>query len=87
MSIFSFLFMDSVHGHKVIDFIKSSTPPISKHNLENEIIAKFGDASFHTCSLVDLSAAQLISFLEQAGKLVVRNGISFIDANSVCDNE
>lgn len=79
--------MDSIHGHEVINFIKDSNPPISKHNLEREVVAKFGEATFHTCALTNLSAAELISFLEHAGKLIVRNGIAFINAANVCDDE
>ncbi|MBN1175570.1 YecH family protein [Candidatus Woesearchaeota archaeon] len=80
--------MDSIHGHEVITFIKESKPQISRHNLEIAISKKFGSESiFHTCVLNNLSAADLIAFLERAGKLVVRNGISYINSDLICDDE
>lgn len=40
--------MDSIHGHDVINFIKESKPPISRHNLELAISDKFESNSIFT---------------------------------------
>ena len=80
--------MESIHGHEVINFIQSSKPPISRHNLMNAISGEFGnEAIFHTCTQSNLSAIDLVSFLERAGKLVVIRGISFIKSDLVCDDD
>lgn len=80
--------MESIHGHEVINFIKETKPPISRHNLSLEISKKFGENNiFHTCALNNLSADDLIDFLERSGKLIVRNGVSFIQSDLICENE
>ena len=49
----------------------------TKQSLISEIIQRFGaDARFHTCSAENLTAEQLVVFLDANGKLVhQRNGL------------
>ncbi len=47
----------------------------TKASLTDEITANFGaDARFYTCSAVDLTAAQLVDFLDSKGKLIAAKG-------------
>ena len=49
----------------------------TKASLEQEIISKFGaDARFYTCSAENMTAADLVEFLDARGKLV-QHGAGF----------
>ncbi|MCF6628264.1 YecH family metal-binding protein [Raoultella ornithinolytica] len=63
--------MQSIHGHEVLQMMIDSGEPYSTATLEAAIIARFGaDARFHTCSAENLSAAELVAFLQKKGKFV-----------------
>lgn len=47
----------------------------TKASLAAEIVKQFGaEARFHTCSAEDLTAEELVEFLDSKGKLVAREG-------------
>ena len=47
----------------------------TRDSLNQEIIAKFGpDARFHTCSAEEMTAGELVAFLDSRGKLIPRDG-------------
>lgn len=63
--------MNKIHGHEVISMMIASGKTYTRASLTNEIISRFGaDARFYTCSADDLTAAELIDFLDSKGKLV-----------------
>ena len=63
--------MNKVHGHEVLEMMLASGKPYTKRSLTAEILSTFGsDTRFHTCSAEDLTAAELVEFLEARGKFI-----------------
>ncbi len=71
--------MEQVHGHDVISTIKDLDQTMSKSDLIETIVNKFGEETlFYNCSTDSMNAEQIISFFEQKGKLVItETGFSF----------
>ncbi|MBI5766632.1 MAG: YecH family protein [Verrucomicrobia bacterium] len=60
-----------VHGHEVIAMMLEATAPFTRESLLAAIHNQFGaDTRFYTCSAEGLSAAELITFLEERGKFM-----------------
>lgn len=67
--------MNRIHGHEVLQMMLASGRAYTRESLVNEVLGKFGpEARFHTCSAEDLTAAQLVDFLEAKGKFVPQEG-------------
>ncbi len=67
--------MNQIHGHEVINMILTSGKTYTKESLVEEIARNFGaDTRFYTCSAENLTAAQLVDFLDAKGKFVPQNG-------------
>ena len=61
----------SIHGHEVLRFMLASEHGFTRSSLVTAIEERFGlEARFHTCSAEDMTAAQLVDFLEARGKFV-----------------
>lgn len=61
----------SIHGHEVLEMILAAKQPFTQESLEQAIHQTFGkEARFHTCSAQDMTARQLIQFLESRGKFI-----------------
>ena len=61
----------SIHGHEVMHLMMEHGGSFTKQSLREAIVARFGaDARFYTCSADDMTAEQLIDFLEAKGKFV-----------------
>lgn len=75
----------SIHGHEVMHFMMERGGSFTKQSLREAIVARFGaDARFHTCSADNMTAEQLIDFLEARGKFIAdANGFNTC-ADKVC---
>jgi probable metal-binding protein len=63
--------MPSIHGHEVLQMMIASGESYTVATLEAAIIDRFGEeARFHTCSAENLSAAELVAFLQKKGKFI-----------------
>ena len=63
--------MQSIHGHEVLQMMIASGETYTVATLEAAIVARFGkEARFHTCSAENLSAAELVAFLQKKGKFI-----------------
>ncbi len=61
----------SVHGHDVMHMMLELGGQFTRDSLKSAIETRFGaDTRFHTCSAEDMTALQLIDFLEAKGKFV-----------------
>lgn len=59
----------SIHGHEVLQMMLAAGKQYTKASLRADILARFGDeARFHTCSAENLTADELIEFLDGRGK-------------------
>ena len=56
--------MNQIHGHEVMEMMLASGKTYTKETSVAEIVDKFGaDARFHTCSAENMTAGQLVEFL------------------------
>ena len=79
--------MNLIHGHEVLKMMLASGKTYSKAGLVAEIIQRFGaDARFHTCSAEDMTAEQLVAFLDAKGKLVSQAGGIQTSASLMCNH-
>lgn len=63
--------MQSIHGHEVLQMMIASGETYTVATLEAAIVSRFGkEARFHTCSAENLSAAELVAFLQKKGKFI-----------------
>lgn len=63
--------MQSIHGHEVLQMMIASGEAYSVASLEAAIVARFGDeVRFHTCSAENLTAGELVIFLQKKGKFI-----------------
>ena len=76
-----------IHGHEVLEMMIASGRGFSKKSLEEAIHQRFGrDARFHTCSGENMTARELIEFLEAKGKFVpAAEGFS-IGPTQICEH-
>jgi probable metal-binding protein len=78
---------NQTHGHEVIEMILQSGKAYSRDSLRADIIERFGqDARFHTCSAENLTAEELITFLEERGKFRAAADGFTIDQDQVCNH-
>ncbi|HWQ92892.1 MAG TPA: YecH family metal-binding protein [Clostridia bacterium] len=63
--------MSKIHGHEVLNMMLTSGKTYTRASLVADILIRFGvSARFHTCSAEDLTADELVTFLEAKGKFV-----------------
>ncbi len=72
---YTVLLMTQIHGHEVLQMMMTSGKAYTKPGLTQDIISKFGpEARFFTCSAENMTAAELVEFLDRKGKLVSEAG-------------
>jgi probable metal-binding protein len=77
--------MNLIHGHEVLQMMLASDKAFTKTSLLQEVNNKFGsDARFYTCSAENLTAEQLIDFLDSKGKLVWQSGAFQTSPDLLC---
>ncbi len=80
--------MKTIHGHEVLNMMLQAGHGFTRASLEQAILETFGsEARFYTCSAQDMTAAELIDFLEQRGKFVpVDEGFN-TRPDKICNHE
>ena len=79
---------ESVHGHEVLRMMVETDRPFTREALRTEIAKHFGeDARFHTCSSRDMTAGELIEFLETRKKFRLIEGGWKVDQDEICGND
>ena len=77
--------MASIHGHEVLHMILSSKVAFTQRSLIEAIHQRFGEeARFHTCSAENMTAAELVAFLEKKGKFSAADGGFTTSENKIC---
>ncbi len=78
---------EQIHGHEVMEMMIESGQTYTKESLKSEIISKFGeDARFFTCSAENMSAQEIIDFLETKGKFVSQEDGFKTDVDNICNH-
>jgi len=79
--------MNQIHGHDVLNMMLASGKTYTKATLVEDIIKKFGpDAKFHTCSAEDMTAVELVAFLEERGKFKPQAGGFQTSKDVICQH-
>ncbi len=76
------------HGHEVLHMMEGNSYT-TKQQLTDAIISRFGaDERFYTCSAENLTAAELVDFLEARGKFMPAGGPDgfTVDTSKVCNH-
>lgn len=77
--------MSSIHGHEVLQMILSSKTAFTKTSLIDAIHKQFGnDSRFHTCSAENMTATELVDFLERKGKFIPAEDGFTTSENKIC---
>lgn len=78
---------EATHGHEVIEMIVQSGKAYTRDTLRADIVGRFGaEARFYTCAAENLTADELITFLEASGKFRDAGNGFTIDQEQVCNH-
>ncbi|MEI7999703.1 MAG: YecH family metal-binding protein [Candidatus Omnitrophota bacterium] len=79
---------EQIHGHDVLNMMMASGKTYTRDSLQKDIEQKFGaKARFYTCSAENMTASDLISFLETRGKFQTIDGQFTTDPSKVCSHD
>ncbi|MDR0250840.1 MAG: YecH family protein [Burkholderiales bacterium] len=79
--------VEPIHGHEVMKMMIASGKTWTRESLVAAIYQQFGaDARFYTCSRDNMTAAELIDFLEARGKFVDRGEGFTTDDSLICSH-
>ena len=76
------------HGHEVLHMMEGNSYT-TKQQLIEAIIKRFGaDERFYTCSADNMTAEELVNFLEERGKFMPATGADnfTVDITKVCNH-
>ena len=77
-----------IHGHEVMAMMLEAGRGLTRDELVSAIVARFGpDACFHTCSADDLTAAEIVEFLDGRGKLTEVDGKLSTAPDRICSHD
>lgn len=77
--------MSSIHGHEVLQMMITSGESYTVASLEAAIVTRFGAAArFHTCSAQNMSARELVDFLQRKGKFIPADSGFTTAAEKIC---
>lgn len=79
--------MSRIHGHEVMHMMVNSGVSYSRESLQTAIHQNFGEETrFFTCSSDNMTATELISFLENKGKFhPTEDGFS-LSPDKICNH-
>jgi len=79
--------MNRIHGHEVMHMMVNSSEGYSRDSLRSAIHNNFGEETrFFTCSSDNMTADDLISFLENKGKFHPVEGGFTTDPAKICNH-
>ena len=79
--------MKKIHGHEVMKMMLASGKAYTKDTLVKDIVSTFGnDTRFYTCSAENMTAEELVSFLDSKGKFLRQKGGFQTSADKMCNH-
>ena len=76
-----------IHGHEVMRMMIESGASYTRASLRDAIIKQFGEgARFYACSADNMTADEIIRFLEARGKFVERDAGFSTSPDKICDH-
>lgn len=78
---------EQIHGHEVMEMMLSSNRSYSKNSLCEAIADRFGkEARYYTCSQDNMTAEDLVDFLESKGKFIETDTGFNTSPDKMCDH-
>ncbi|HCW76919.1 MAG TPA: hypothetical protein DHU63_10335 [Candidatus Marinimicrobia bacterium] len=78
---------NNIHGHDVMHMMVESDIAYTRDSLRVAIEQKFGESTrFFTCSAENMTADELITFLEARGKFQLIEGGFTTDPEKICNH-
>jgi len=78
---------EKIHGHEIMRMMVSSNRSYTNESLCEAILAKYGeDARFYTCAKDDMTANDLVEFLESRGKFIETDTGFSTSPEKICDH-
>lgn len=78
---------EQIHGHEVMEMMLSSNRSYSKNSLCEAITDRFGkEARYYTCSQDNMTAEDLVDFLESKGKFIETDTGFNTSPDKMCDH-
>jgi probable metal-binding protein len=78
---------EQVHGHEVMQMMLAANASYTRDSLRKAIIDRFGVAArFFTCSAENMTADELIDFLEARGKFHDTDSGFTTDPDKICNH-
>lgn len=75
----------SIHGHEVMEMMLQKGGTFTKAGLEKTMKEEFGPkARYHTCSAENMTASELIDFLDVRGKFLASQAGFQTDVSKIC---
>ena len=78
---------DPIHGHEIIDLVAKYPKGIATATLTDIVAGEFGTgARFFTCSAKNMSLPELLTFLGERDKVLLRDGLVFPGGSPACEH-
>ena len=78
---------EQIHGHEVMGMMIESGKAYTRQSLRADIVKRFGeDARFYTCSADNMTADELIAFLQARGKFHDAGDGFTTDPGKICNH-
>lgn len=78
---------ESVHGRHVLQMVIASERSWPRAELQQALVEKFGEISFHTCSVQGMSADELIALFLAKGKMIEATEGITVDPSKMCNHK
>ena len=78
----------TVHAHQVLDILDQKQAPMTLEELRSVVANTFGtDAIYTNCHDDAFNFEQLLDFMTQRQKIVLRNGTVQLNKANICNHE
>ena len=79
--------VNEIHGHDIIDLIRSAPAGLTEAALTEAVNNRFGiNTRFHTCKAAGMTLSELMQFLFSRNKVVAREGKLWVVEENVCNH-
>ena len=78
---------EQIHGHEIIELVAKDPEGIATATHPDIVAGEFGTgARFFTCSAKNMSLPELLTFLGERDKVLLRDGLVFPGGSPACEH-
>jgi len=79
---------EQIHGHEIMELVSKYPEGIATATLTDIVAGEFGTgARFFTCSAENMSLPELLTFLGERDKVLLRDGLVFPGGSPACSHD